>query len=71
MWLCSTKANYDCAADGMLEGGFVLPRQIMFVPRMVYKITVLQYQGKSCFGRGPNVRKLPWDTNTNHVVGVN
>ena len=26
----------DCAADGMLECDFGLPRQIMFVPRMVY-----------------------------------
>jgi hypothetical protein len=32
----------------------------MFVSRMVYKIMVMRYQGKSCFGRGPNVRKLPW-----------
>jgi hypothetical protein len=42
-WLCATKANYDCAANGMLEGGFVLPRQIMFGPQMVYKIMVLRY----------------------------
>jgi hypothetical protein len=43
----------------------------MFVARMVCKIMVLRYLGKSCFGRGPNVRKLPWDTKTNHVVAVN
>jgi hypothetical protein len=30
---CATKVNYDYAADGMLEGGFVLPRQITIVPR--------------------------------------
>ena len=40
----------------------------MFVPRMVCKIMVLQYQGKSCFGRGPNVRKLPWGAKIKHVV---
>jgi hypothetical protein len=55
----------------MLEGGFVLPMQIMFVSRIVYKIMVLQYQGKSCFGRGPNVRKLSWGAKANHVVAVN
>jgi hypothetical protein len=49
---CATKTNYDCAADGMLKGGFVSPRQIVFVPRMVCKIIVLRYQGKSCFGPG-------------------
>jgi hypothetical protein len=43
----------------------------MFMPRMVCKIMVLRYLGNSCFGRGPNVRKLPWDTKTNHVVAVN
>lgn len=32
-WLCATKANHDCAVDGMLKGGLVLPRQIMIVPR--------------------------------------
>jgi hypothetical protein len=67
-WLCATKANYDCAADGMLEGGFGLQRQIMFVPRMVCKIMVLRYLGKSRFGRGPNVRKLSWGAKTNHVA---
>jgi hypothetical protein len=71
MWFCATKANYNYAADGMLEGGVVLPRQIMFVPRTVYKIMVLQYQAKSCFGRGPNIINLPWGTKTNHVVAVN
>jgi hypothetical protein len=70
-WFCTTKANYDCATDGMLEGGFVLPRQIMFVPRMVCKIMVLRYQGKSCFGRGSNVGKLPCGAKTNLVVAVN
>jgi hypothetical protein len=43
---CITKANRVCAADGMLEGGFVSPRQIVFVPRMVCKIMVFRYQGK-------------------------
>ena len=33
-WRYATKANHACVADGMLEGGFVLPRQIMLVPRM-------------------------------------
>jgi hypothetical protein len=70
-WLCATKANYDCAGDGMLEGGFVSPRQIMFVPWMVCKILVMRYQGNSCCGRGPNVGKLPWGAKTNHVVVVN
>jgi hypothetical protein len=70
-WFCATKANYDCAADGMLEGGFVSPRQIVFVPRMVCKIMVFRYQGKSYFGRGPNVRKLPWDAKTNRIIAVN
>jgi hypothetical protein len=68
---CATKANYDCTTDGTLEDGFVLSRQVMFVPRMVCKIMVLQHLGKSYFGRGPNVRKLPWGTKTNHVVAVN
>jgi len=40
---CATKANYDCAADGMLEGRFVSPRPIVFVPQMVCKIMVLHY----------------------------
>jgi hypothetical protein len=31
--LWATKANYECTTDGILEGGFVLPRQIMIVPR--------------------------------------
>jgi hypothetical protein len=47
------------------------PRQIVFVPQMVCKIMVLRYQGKSCFGRRPNVRKLYWSAKTNHVVAVN
>jgi hypothetical protein len=38
MWLCATKANYDCAANRMLEGGFVIPRQIMFVPRWYIRL---------------------------------
>jgi hypothetical protein len=29
--LWATKANYDCTMDGMFQGGFVLPRQIMIV----------------------------------------
>ena len=37
MWRYSTKAYHVCAVDGILEGGFVLPKQIMFVLRMVYK----------------------------------
>jgi hypothetical protein len=32
-WFCATKANYDCATNGMLESGFVLPKQITIVPR--------------------------------------
>jgi hypothetical protein len=40
-WLCASKANYDCTTDETLEGDFVLPRQIMFVPRMVFKIMVM------------------------------
>jgi tmRNA-binding protein len=67
-WLCATKAIYDCAMDGMLEGRFVIPRQIMFVSRMVCKIMVLRYEGKSRFDRRLNFRKLPWDTKTNHVA---
>jgi hypothetical protein len=70
-WLCATKENYDCTTDRTLEGGFVSPRQIMYVPQIVCKIMVLQYLGRSYFGRGPNVRKLPWGTKTNHVVAVN
>jgi hypothetical protein len=70
-WLWATKANYDCTTEGMLKSGFGLPRQIMFVPRMVCKIMVLQYQGKSCFGCKPNVRKLAWCTKTNHVAATN
>ena len=54
-WICATKANYNCTTDGMLEGGFVPPRQIMVVPWIVCKIMVLRYQGKSCFGCGTNV----------------
>jgi hypothetical protein len=41
MWFCATKENHACSVDGMLKGGFVLPRQIMFVPQMVCKKTVL------------------------------
>jgi hypothetical protein len=70
-WLWATKANYDCTTDETLEGGFVLLRQIMFVPRMACKIMVLQYLGKSYFGGGPNVGKLSWGAKTNHVVAVN
>jgi hypothetical protein len=69
-WLWATKANYDCTTDEMLEG-LVSPRQIKFVPRMLCKIIVLRYQGKSCFGRGPSVGKLPWGAKTNHVVAMN
>ena len=57
--------------DTMIEDGFVLSRQIMFVPHMVCKIMVWQYQGKPCFNCEPNVRKLPWGAKTNHVVSVN
>jgi hypothetical protein len=57
--------------DGMLEGGFVLAKQIMFVSRMVCEMMVLRYLGKSCSGRGLNIKKLPWGTKTNHVVAVN
>ena len=64
MWLSATKANYDCTVDRMLEGGFILPMQIMFVPHMICKIMVLQCQGKSCFAHGLNVRKLPWSAKT-------
>jgi hypothetical protein len=70
-WLCATKANYDCTTFETLEGGFVLLRQIMFVPRMVCKIMILRYLGQSYFGRGSNVGKLSWGTKTNHVVAVN
>jgi hypothetical protein len=70
MWLCATKANYNFAVDGMFIGCFVSPREIMFVPQMVCKIMVLQFQGKSCFVRGPNVGKLSWGVKTNDVVVV-
>ena len=30
-WLCATKANRAHATDGMLKGGFMLPKKIMFV----------------------------------------
>jgi hypothetical protein len=32
-WHWAINANYDCTTDGMLGGGFVLPRQIMIVSR--------------------------------------
>ena len=38
--LCATKENYNCTTDKILKSGFVLPMQIMFVPRMVCKIMV-------------------------------
>ena len=69
-WLCATKANNDRTTDKRLEGGFVSPRQIMFVPWMVCKIMVLRYQGKSCFNCGPNFIKLSWGAKTKHVVAM-
>jgi hypothetical protein len=41
-----SKINHVYVADVMLEGDFVVPKQVMFVPRMECYKVVLYYQNK-------------------------
>ena len=52
-----TKAKYDRVVDKMLKGGFMLPRQIILVPRTKFWKVALCYQGKSCLCCRHNVRR--------------
>ena len=49
------------------EGGFVVPRQFMFVLRMECLKVTLCYEGKSCWWCGQNIRRWLFGTKENHV----
>ena len=65
-----TKAKHVRATDGILKGSFMLPRQIMLVPRTECWNVALCYKNKSCLFRGQTIRNWLCGTKPNHIFAV-